>query len=121
MLRIPPERAVPLLSLFRDCCVVDIWRSLHLATIAFSWLRPDGALSSRIDFIGCPYPWIHLVQSCDMLACPFLDHCAVMLSVPIPVPTPRGPGRWKLNISILKDIDFRSSVSDFWAKWKSKK
>ena len=82
-----------LLSLFRECGVVDIWRSLHPATIAFSWLRPDCALSSRIDFIGCPYPWIHLVQSCDMLACPFSNHCAVMLSVPIPEPTPRGHGR----------------------------
>ena len=61
------------------------------------------------------------MQSCDMLACPFSDQCAVMLSVPIPVPTPRGPGRWKLNVSILKDVDFRSSVSDFWAEWKSKK
>ena len=115
------ESSASLLSLFRDCGVVDIWRSLHPATIAFSWLRPDGTLSSRIDFIGCPYPWLHLVQSCDMLACPFSDHCAVVLSVPIPVPTPRGPGRWKLNISILKDVDFRSSVSDFWTEWKSKK
>ena len=110
------ESTASLLFLFRDCGVVDIWRSLHPATIVFSWLRLDGALSSRIDFIGCPYPWIHLVQSCDMLACPFSDHCAVMLSVPIPVPTPRGPGRWKLNVSILKDVDFRSSVSDFWAE-----
>ena len=44
-----------------------------------------------------------------------------MLSVPILVPTPRGPGCWKLNVSILKDVDFRSAVSDFWAEWKSKK
>ena len=115
------ESSASLLSLFRDCGIVDIWRSLHPATIAFSWLRPDGALSSRIDFINCPYPWIHLVQFCDMLACPFSDHCAVMLSVPIPVPTPCSPDCWKLNVSILKDVDFRSSVSDFWAEWKSKK
>ena len=30
------ENSAPLLSLFRDCGVVDIWRSLHPATIAFS-------------------------------------------------------------------------------------
>jgi len=56
-----------------------------------------------------------------MLACPYSDHCAVLLSVPIPEPTPRGPGRRKLNISILKDVGFRSSVSDFWAGWKNMK
>ena len=55
------ESSASLLSLFRDCGIVDIWRSLQPATIAFSWLRPDDALSSRIDFIGSPYPWIHLV------------------------------------------------------------
>lgn len=61
------------------------------------------------------------MQSCVMLACPYSDHCAVALSVPIPEPTPRGPGRWKLNISILKDDGFRLSVSDFLAAWKIKK
>ena len=115
------ESSAALLSLFRDCGTIDIWRSLHPATVAFSWLRSDGTLSSKIDLIGCPYAWIHLVQSCDMLACPFSDHCAVFLSVPIPEPIPRGPGRWKLNISILKDAGFRSSVSDFWAGWKTRK
>ena len=115
------ESSSALLSLFRDCGVIDIWRSLHPATVAFSWLRPDGTLSSRIDFIGCPYAWIHLVQSCDMLACPFSDHCAVLLSVPIPEPTPRGPGHWKFNVSTLRDAGFRSSVSDFWAGWRTRK
>ena len=85
------ESSAALLSLFRGCGMVYIWRSLQPAAVAFSWLRPDGTLSSRIDLIGCPYSWIHLVQSCDMLACPFSDHCAVLLSVPIPEPIPRGP------------------------------
>ena len=115
------ESSPSLLSLFRDCGVVDIWRSRNPATFAFSWLRPDGTLSSRFDLVCCPYSWIHLVRSCDMLSCPYSDYCAVLLSVPIPEPTPRGPGRWKLNISILKDVGFRSSVSDFWAGWKNMK
>ena len=110
------ENSASLLSLFRDCGV-----SLPCYGCLWPWLRPDGTLSSRIDFIGCPYSWIHLVQSCDMLACPFSDHCAVVLSVPIPEPTPREPRRWKFNILILKDADFRASVSDFWAGWRTKK
>lgn len=115
------ESSLALLSLFRDCGVVDIWRSLHPSTTAFSWLRPDGAFSSRIDLIGCPYPWIHLVQSCELVACPYSDHCAVVLSVPVPEPTPRGPGRWKLNVSVLGDDHFKSSVSNFWSVWRTRK
>ena len=63
---------------------VELWTS----TTAFSWLRLDGTLSSRIDLIGCPYAWIHLVQSCDLLACLFSD-----LAFPVPEPLPRGPVR----------------------------
>ena len=113
------ESSASLLSLLRDCGVIDIWRSLHPSTIALSWLKPDGMLSSRIDFNWTPLP---LDQFCTILrvhvlACPYSDHCAVVLSVPIPESIPRGPGRWKLNIPFLKDDNFRSSVSNFWAGW----
>ena len=36
--------------LFRTCCVVDTWRYLHPDGISFSWMRPDGAHASRINF-----------------------------------------------------------------------
>ena len=115
------ESCGTLLSLFRDCAVLDIWRSLHPSTVAFSWLRPDGSSSSRIDLIGCPYPWVHLVRFCDLMPCPFSDHSAVVLSVPIPEPIPRGPGRWKLNVSILSDESFGVSVRSFWERWRARK
>ena len=56
-----------------------------------------------------------------MFACPYSDHCAVILCVPVPEPIPRGPGRWKLNVSILKDDQFKVSISDVWSVWKTKK
>ena len=116
------ESCGSLLFLFRDCAVVDIWRSLHPSTVAFSWLRPDGSLSSRIDLIGCPYPWVHLVRSWDLLPCPFSDHSAVVLSIPIPEPIPCGPGRWKLNVFILFDESFGViSVGSFWERWRARK
>lgn len=58
---------------------------------------------------------------CEMLPCPFSDHCAVLLSVSVPEPVPRGPGRWKLNISILKDDAFKAVVSSFWVGWQARK
>ena len=115
------ESSAAFLSLFQDCSVIDIWRSLHSSTTAFTWLTPDSIFSSQIDLIGCPYAWIHLVQSCDIVACPFSDHYAVSLIVPIPEPIYRGPGRCKLNISTLKDAAFKAAVSDFWTSWKTKK
>ena len=102
--------------LFREFCVTDVWRHLHPDLRAYTWLKPDGSLSSRIDLIGVPSIWFHLVSSCSIVPCPFSDHDAVFLGCSIPEPIPHGPGRWKLNVSILKDPAFIKAVSDFWPR-----
>ena len=108
-------------ALFSDCCMVDAWCSLHPSTVAFSWLKSDGSLAAYIDFIGCPYSWLHNVHSCDMLPCPFPDHCAIILIVDTPEPLPWGPGQWLLNVSILKDENFKQAIAVFWHNWQAPK
>ena len=115
------ESTLNLKNVFRQCCVIDVWRSLHPSSIAFTWLKPNGLLSSRIDLIGCPSSWLHLMNSCEILPCPFSDHAAVSLNCALPEPIPRGPGRWKLNTSTLRDPSFRSLIVDFWSFWKQSK
>ena len=115
------ESFVSLELLFREFCVLDVWRHLHPDLRAFTWLKPDGSLSSRIDLIGFPSIWVHLVSSCTFAPCPFSDHDAVFLGFSIPESFPRGPGRWKLNVSILKDPVFFQSVGDFWSRWRLRK
>ena len=112
------ESTLALTRLFHACCVVDIWRCLHPATSGFTWHRWDGTLSSRIDLFGCPYPWIALVEICDILPCPFSDHCALVFRVAIPQDVRHGPGRWKLNISFLDEDDFVSLISTFLVDWR---
>lgn len=107
------ESSVALRALLDECCATDIWRFLHPDTRAYTWMRADGSLSSRIDLIGCPLAWSHSVQSCEIVPCPFSDHSAVLMESPLPLPFPRGPGRWKLNIAVLKDPAFLDSVKDF--------
>ena len=112
------ESTASLARLFSSCCVVDIWRCLHPTTRAFSWSRWDGSISSRIDLFGCPYPWIASVSACEILPCPFSDHCAVSLNVDVPHAVRRGPGRWKLNISLLEDEEYVSLISRFLVDWR---
>ena len=90
-------------------------------SIVNSWVELDGSLSSRIDLIGFPSIWLHLVSSCSIVPCPFSDHDAVFLGFFIPEPISRGPGRWKLNVSILKDPAFIKAFSDFWPRWRLRK
>ena len=80
-------------GLFRDCCVLDAWRHLHPGSKSFTWSRPDGSLSSRIDLIGVPLAWTPFISSCSICPCPFSDHSHVSLTASIPDVIPRGPGR----------------------------
>lgn len=113
------ESSVSLCGLFDACCAVDIWRYLHPTSSCFTWTRWNGSLASRIDLIGIPYVWVPSVESCDILPCPFSDHCAVVSSILVPDAVSPGPGLWKLNTSILADDDYIKLISDAWLNWRS--
>ena len=96
------ESSALLSAMFSDCC-------------AFTWFRPDGALASRIDLIGCPYAWVPYVSSVDILPCPFSDHCALSFSWALPNSVLPGPGLWKLNLSVLDEAEYIYLISTFWS------
>ena len=106
--------------LFRDCCVVDIWRVKHPGVSGFTWSRRDGSLASHIDLFGCPYPWISFVSSPDILPCPYSDHSALHLSWSLSPVSPPGPGFWKLNTFILSEDSYFQLISDFWFSWQQR-
>lgn len=106
-------------DLFDACCTVDIWRYLHPSSSTFFWTRWDGSRASRIDLCGVPYVWVFSVLSCDLLPCPFSDHCGLLTVVSVPDVVPPGPGLWKLNISILQEQAYVRLISCFWASWRS--
>ena len=112
------ESTTALTRLFDSCCVTDIWRHLHATSTSFTWNRWDGQLASRIDLVGCPYPWVSSVSSCDIIPFPFSDHCALLFSLTIPDVIPPGPGLWKLNISVLQDSAYIKLITDFWFTWR---
>ena len=103
-----------------SCCAMDIWRDLHPLTPGFTWESPDHALASRIVLIGCPAVCAPFVSFCNFVPCPFSDHSVVHLSISPPVLIPRGPGRWKCNISILEDPELRSEIESFWIYWRTR-
>ena len=106
-------------DLFDACCTVDIWRYLHPSSSGFSWTRWDGSRASRIDLCGIPYVWVSSILSCDLLPCPFSDHCGLLTIVSVLDVVPPGPGLWKLNISILEEPAYVLLIRDFWESWRS--
>ena len=62
--------------------------------------------------------WVPSVSSCDIVACPFSDHCAVVMSVCVPEVPSHGPGVWKLNLSVLNNPEYTSLITNFWSDWR---
>ena len=89
---VPRESFCALNRLLNACSSIDIWRYLHPTSSSYTWTRSNGSLSSRFDFIIVPYVWVPSVSSCDIVACPFCDHCAVVMSVRVPEVPTHGPG-----------------------------
>ena len=63
--------------------------------------------------------WVPSVSSCDIVACPFSDHCAIDLSVRVPEVPSHGPGVWKLKLSVLNDPEYISLITNFWSDWRA--
>ena len=113
--------SVALAGLFRDACCVNIWRYLHPSAQGFTWSQADGLVSSRIDLFSCPYIWVASASSCDILPCPLSDHCTLAFSLDPPGVVPPAPGLWKLNASVLLDMEYCSTIKNFWVGWRSRK
>ena len=58
------------------------------------------------------------VSSCDIVPCPFSDHSAILLSSAVPQAVLFGSGLWKLNVSVLEELDYFRLISDFWSGWR---
>ena len=86
------ESSCALNRLLNACSSIDIWSYLHPTSTSYTWTRSNGSLSSRIAFILVPHVWVPFVASCDIVACPFSDHCAVVMSVRVPEVPSHGPG-----------------------------
>ena len=115
------ESSAALARLFKEVCCEDIWGYLHPSSSGFTWSRADGSFSSRIVLVGCPFDGVPSVSACDIVPCPFSNHCALAFSVSVPDVIPHGPGLWKLNVSILEEREYFDIISDFWAQWKYRK
>ena len=116
------ESSEALARLFTNCCCVEVWCHLFPSRPGFTGSRRSGALSSRIDLIGCvPSFGCLFFSSCDLLPFPFSDHCGLRLSISVPDIVPLGPGLWKFNILMLEDDGCCQLIREFWADWRSRR
>ncbi|EJD49462.1 DNase I-like protein, partial [Auricularia subglabra TFB-10046 SS5] len=99
-------------NLKRYLRVQDGWRKSNLTAIDWTWRNADRSSMSRIDRIYVTEELLRASRRWDIVISSITsnDHSRVETEI-VNLDTPEtGPGRWALNVSILKDRQFLEEV-----------
>ena len=90
--------------------VCDSWRHCNPDSIQYTYFDPGNVkYGSRIDYILCSSSMIENVLYSNIVHAPVPDHSAVVSGFNIDS-EPRGQGYWKLNISILEELEYKQGI-----------
>ena len=90
--------------------LIDSYKYIHPNSKICTWATQDMNRSSCIDYIFIPEQFAHMISNTDIAFCPFSDHKAVKITLDLGNNIEKGPGYWKLNVSIFKDTKCMDSV-----------
>ena len=90
----------------------DAWRYKHPREKQFTWFNSDLSIASRLNYFLISRYLCAQAVSCEIRPCVYSDHEFVYLEFNLQMTTPRGPGIWKFNNSLLQDEKFCSAISD---------
>ena len=89
-----------------------MWRDRNLETTRYSWYRTRPMLTaSRIDYCLISQGLCHNVVNVDYFTGIKTDHSTVFCAIQCHENI-RGPGYWKLNTSLLSEIDFVKCIRE---------
>ena len=89
--------------------LVDIWRKRNENKRRYTWLQPNPPVKFRLDYFIIQNNMSDLVRSCRILPSIKSDHSIIDLVLTIQGPK-RGPGFWKLNVDVLKEISYINHI-----------
>ena len=93
---------------------IDVWQHFHPQENGFTWrrLRPKPTFS-RLDYIFVDEAFEQFIEKIvTIVTIPGYksDHSTIRMQVQFQV-SKRGPGYWKLNTSLLQDIDYVNKIN----------
>ena len=106
-----------LVQLKQQCGLADIWRQKSQNVRKYTWSSPNSLIHSRIDRIYLSDTLQPSFLSQTHLLNSFSDHKTLCLTLQLKSNIRRGEGYWKLNVSLLKDAEYRKLIEDFLTEW----
>ena len=92
--------------------IIDIWRHRNSDSFRYTWKRRNpNPIMCRLDIFFISSSLLGNVVDSDILTSFKSDHSVITLDL-IFDSIPRGKGFWKLNTSILKDLDYVQNINN---------
>ena len=107
-----------LMSIKSQLNIHDIWRSRNPSTKAYTWYQKNPDIRCRLDYFLISKSLLNSVKDANIYQATKTDHKAISVTFDFDT-SPRGPGFWKLNNSLLSDSDYKNTISDLLIqKWE---
>ena len=95
--------------------LIDIQREKHPKLRKYSYESKALKVKSRIDFFLVAKHLEQYVKKSEIYSSVAPDHKAIYISLSWSNPTPRGPGLWKFNNSLLNDEEYVNKIRETYA------
>ena len=95
--------------------LIDIQRVKHPKLRKYSYESKALKVKSRIDFFLVAKHLEQYVKKSEIYSSVAPDHKAIYISLSWSNPTPRGPGLWKFNNSLLNDEEYVNKIRETYA------
>ena len=105
-----PSSSQNRLRMFKDTFnLIDIWRYRNKDAKRYTWSQPSPLVRCRLDYFLISGNLNKSVSNAKILPSIKTDHSLIELTVNITGPQ-RGPGTWKLNVSVLKEEIYKNEM-----------
>ena len=99
-------------SYMEETDLVDMWRQQHPNEKKFTWIRRNpNIMFCRLDFFLVSFGLTQKIENSSIGASYRSDHSPVLMTL-LPFNNERGKGFWKLNCSLLSDINYVRKIKD---------
>ena len=89
----------------------DVWRCHHPDEYDYTWSNRSKSQARRIDYMLANDMYINSIVSCDIVDFVNCDHRGILIDYEVHK-LERGPGHWKMNDSLLINIEYVRSIND---------
>ena len=114
-----PRSRKKVIELMENCDLTDIYRNLHPNDKKFTWRRKNPLKQARLDYFLISNTMVDLVKCCTIKPGYRSDHSSVHLEIRL-LQFQIGKGIWKLNNSLLSNMEYLDLIKKVIADEKLK-